>query len=133
MKSELRERLLFECRKTKTKVITTANQNRGKCHKNQLKPKANTCYRPDARKNTSDQTAIGFSFASDWPRGWREFSRPITERSEAKPMQSQISLEEIHSARIREIKCQASKLSTIILYFFWLCLKNLLILFLIPD
>ena len=36
---------------------------------------------------------IGFSFASDWLRGWCEFSRPITERSKAKPMQSRITFD----------------------------------------
>ena len=55
--------------------------------------KVNTCNRPEARENTSDQVAIGFSFACDWLRGWREFYRPITERSEAKPMQSQITFD----------------------------------------
>ena len=44
--------------------------------------------RPQAREN-----ADAFSFASDWLRGWREFSRPITERSEAKPMQSRITFD----------------------------------------
>ena len=34
-----------------------------------------------------DQVTTGFSFASDWLRGWREYSYPITERSKAKPMQ----------------------------------------------
>ena len=37
-----------------------------------------------------DQVAIGFSFESDWIRKWREFSGPITQRSEAKTMQSRI-------------------------------------------
>ena len=45
------------------------------------------------RENASDQVAIGLSFASDWLRGWREFSRPITERSKAKPMQSRITFD----------------------------------------
>ena len=36
---------------------------------------------------------IGFSFASDWLRGWREFSRPITMHSEPKPMQSRITFD----------------------------------------
>ena len=49
--------------------------------------------RPQARENASDQVAIGFSFASDWLRGWCEFSRPITERSKAKPMQSRITFD----------------------------------------
>ena len=37
--------------------------------------------------------AIGFSFVSDWLRRWREFSRPITEHSKAKPMQSRITFD----------------------------------------
>ena len=55
--------------------------------------KVNTRNRPQARESASDQAAIGFSFASDWLRGWREFSRPITERSKAKPMQSRITFD----------------------------------------
>ena len=43
-----------------------------------------TCNRPQAQENASDQFAIGFSFASDWLRRWRDFPRPITERSKAK-------------------------------------------------
>ena len=35
----------------------------------------------EARENTSDQIAIVLSFASDWSRGLREFSRTITEQS----------------------------------------------------
>ena len=31
------ERFLIECRKTKTKVITTANQNEDKCHKEPIR------------------------------------------------------------------------------------------------
>ena len=44
--------------------------------------KLNSCKRPEARENASDQVMIGFSFASDWLRGWREFSKPITECSQ---------------------------------------------------
>ena len=47
---------------------------------------------PRARENASDRVAIGFSFAFDWLRGWREFSRPITERRKAKPMQFRIAV-----------------------------------------
>ena len=32
----------------------------------------------------SDQVALSSSFASDWLRIWREYSRPITERSNTK-------------------------------------------------
>ena len=35
--------------------------------------------RSQARENGSDQVTIGFSFAFDWLRGWREFSRQIIE------------------------------------------------------
>ena len=34
----------------------------------------------EARKNAYDQVAIVVSFASDWLRGWWEFSGPITEQ-----------------------------------------------------
>ena len=44
---------------------------------------------PKTRENAGDQVMI----ASDWLREWREFSGPITKRSKAKPMQSQITFE----------------------------------------
>ena len=34
----------------------------------------------EARENAYDQVAIVVSFASDWLRGWCEFSGPITEQ-----------------------------------------------------
>ena len=46
---------------------------------------------PKARENAGDQVVIGFSFASDWLRKWREFFRPIAGRSKAKPKQSLIT------------------------------------------
>ena len=33
-----------------------------------------------ARELARDQGAIGFIIAHDWLKGWREFSRPITEK-----------------------------------------------------
>ena len=42
----------------------------------------------EARENAPDQVAIVFSFASDWLRGWRESSGPITVRRQVKPNQS---------------------------------------------
>ena len=45
---------------------------------------------PKARENAGDQVVFGFSFVPDWSRKWHEFSGPMTERSEAKPMQSRI-------------------------------------------
>ena len=60
------ERFVIECRKTKVKVITTANQNNGNHHKEPIRTQAWT----RARKNASDQlqVVIGLSFASDWLR-----------------------------------------------------------------
>ena len=48
---------------------------------------------PKARENANDQFVIGFSFASDWLREWREFFAPIIERSEANPKQSLITFD----------------------------------------
>ena len=65
--------------KTKTKVIRTADQRKGKYHKklwkNQSKNKNTAC---SARQRVRPTCiAISFSFQSDWLRGWREFSGPI--------------------------------------------------------
>ena len=88
------EQFSIECRKTKTKVITTANKNKDKYRNEPMRtPKVNTRNRSQARENAGDQVTIGFSFAFDWLRGWREFSRPITERSKAKPIQSRITFD----------------------------------------
>ena len=88
------EHFSIECRKTKTKLITTTNQNKGKYYKKPMTGlKVNTCKRPRALENVGDQVTIGFNFASDWLRGWREFSRPITERRKAKPMKRRITFD----------------------------------------
>ena len=52
---------------------------------NRSKLETNTCSRHEARENVREQVAIGFGFTSDWLRKWREFFKPITERSNAKP------------------------------------------------
>ena len=57
---------------------------------------SNTCERShadQARENASDLVALGVSFASDLLGRWRQFSRPITERRKAKPMQSRITFD----------------------------------------
>ena len=48
-----------------------------------------TCKLLEERENANDQVTIGFSFASDWLRGWREFSGPNTEETDV--TQSRIS------------------------------------------
>lgn len=45
----LLSRISIECRKTKAKVITTANQNKGVCHQSQLS-KIKTGKLPEARE-----------------------------------------------------------------------------------
>ena len=49
-----------EYRKTKTKVITLANNKDTDNPVNQSKLKANTCSRHEARENASEQVTIGF-------------------------------------------------------------------------
>ena len=65
----LLERFSMECRKTKTKALTTANEKKGKS----LEP----TQLQKARYNAGDRVVIGFGFAFDWFNEWREFSRPI--------------------------------------------------------
>ena len=67
-----------------------ANQKKEKYPKEPIRTKK-TSKLPEARENAGDQVVIGFSFVSDWSRERREFSKPITERSKAKPMQSEIT------------------------------------------
>ena len=54
---------------------------------NQWELEENTRNQRQARENAYDQVAIGFGFAPDWLRRWREFFKPITERSKPKPKQ----------------------------------------------
>ena len=45
------------------------------------------------RGKTCDQVAIGFGFTFDWLTRWREFYKPITERSKAKPKKFRMTVE----------------------------------------
>ena len=72
-----------------------------------MRTQANTRYRPQARENVSDQVMIGFSFASDWLRKWREIFRPITESNKAKPMKSRITFHtQLKTAQVSDTKPQ---------------------------
>ena len=62
------ERFSTKSFKTKTKVITTANQKKGKYLKSQSELKVKTTKPPKARENTGDHVVIGVGFASDWSR-----------------------------------------------------------------
>ena len=60
---------------------------------NQWKLEADTRHWCQARENARDYVAVGFGFASDWLRRWREIFKPITERSKAKPKRFRITFE----------------------------------------
>ena len=44
-------------------------------------------------ENVRERVKVGFGFTSDWLRKWRDFFKPITERSNAKPKQTQITFD----------------------------------------
>ena len=91
--SQQTESFSVVCHNTKTKLITTANQKKGKHFKSQWELKVKTIKLAKARENAGEQAAIVFNFASDWLRGWREFSGPITKRSKAEPKHSRVTFE----------------------------------------
>ena len=74
-------------------VITTANQEKGKYLDKPMRTQRKKAKCLKRGKNAGDQVVIGFSFACHWLREWREFSRPITERNNTKPMQSRITFD----------------------------------------
>ena len=79
-------RFSIQCRKTKPKVITRANQKEN-TFVNQITAQS------AGRKRVGDQDVNGFSFTSDWSRGWSEFFGPITDQSKAKPVQFRIAFD----------------------------------------
>ena len=48
---------------------------------------------PKARENAGNQVVTAFCFESDWLREWCEFLLDQSQRSKAKPMQSQITFD----------------------------------------
>ena len=80
------ERFQNECRKTKTKVITLANQ-KGLRQSSNLQSKLEVITRSwhKARENVHARATIGFGFTCDWLKKWRGNFEPITDWSNAKP------------------------------------------------
>ena len=72
------ERVSIECRKTKTEVITLANQKGRRHPVNQSKLKVITRCRHEARENLHARAAIGLGFTCNWLKKWRENFEPIT-------------------------------------------------------
>ena len=64
-----------------------ANHNKRRQHNEPMRTRiANARNRRQARENgVWPSRDIGFGFASDWLSRWREFVKPITERSKAEP------------------------------------------------
>ena len=88
----------IECRKTKTKVITTAQWELRKeipwgTNENSKKKQVNRPCNYRERENLGDQDMIGFSFSSYWLAECCEFSGPITEQSKAKTLQAWITFD----------------------------------------
>ena len=59
----------------------------------QWEPKVKTSKLPNARENTGNQVVTIFRFESDWLREWCEFLLDQSQRSKAKPMQSQMTFD----------------------------------------
>ncbi len=51
-----------------------------------------TCSWHEAREKVRKRVMIGFGFTSDWLRRWHERFKPITDCSNAKPMQTRITI-----------------------------------------
>ena len=75
------ERFSNDCRKTKTKAITSTNHNRNKQRPEPITIPSNTCNSLEAREKSRVHGAIGFGFDSRWLKNWRESFKPITTRS----------------------------------------------------
>ena len=84
----LLECISTECRKVKPNMYNSQSEHRI-LFKEPIRNESKYKRMPEARETL---VTIGFSFESDWLRKWREYFGPVTERSEAKPKQSQIYL-----------------------------------------
>ena len=78
---------MIECRTTKSKVITTVNQEKGKYSEEPMRElKLKNRKLSKAQENGGYQLVISVSFASDLLMEWRDFFGPISEQSKANPM-----------------------------------------------
>ena len=79
--------------KAKAKQSQRPTRRKKNIFKSQSEFKVKPTKLPKARENAGVQVIVAFSFASDWLKDWWQFSGPITERSKAKPVQSQITFD----------------------------------------
>ena len=96
----------------KTRAIKSTRENAGNQvragKRGQPSQRGKTRATKSARKNAGNQVRIAFSSVCDWLKEWREFSRSIAERSNAKPLQSRIILDTIEN--FPNLKCSQSTL-----------------------
>ena len=74
---DLIERFSFECRKTKTKVITLANHIGHRQYTEPIKTRSNYMWLTQSAGKSCERVTIGFGFTSDWMKRWRESFMPI--------------------------------------------------------
>ena len=67
----------FECRKTKTKVITLANHVGHRQYIEPIKTRSNYMWLTQSAGKSCERVTIGFGFTSDWMKRWRESFKPI--------------------------------------------------------
>lgn len=80
-----RKQFSIEYCRTKTKAITSANQNKEKIlTRGQSDFEVKTSNLCEAPQNAGDHEAFGFGCASDWLRGWRLFFGPVIGQNKAK-------------------------------------------------
>ena len=70
-----------DCRKPKPKLLLRPITTGANSAMNQSEFLAITCNLLKAREKSRVQDAIGFGFASNWLKNWRETFKPITKRS----------------------------------------------------
>ena len=80
-------------KKKQTKLSRRPMRRKENTLSSQWEPKVKTSKLPNARENTGNQVVTIFRFESDWLRDWCEFLLDQSQRSKAKPMQSQISFD----------------------------------------
>ena len=68
------EQFSFECRKTKTKVISLTNHNKRKQSNEPIRARSKYMSPvPSAGKRVEEKIMIGFGFTPDWSRKWPRF------------------------------------------------------------
>ena len=81
---QILNRILIGCRTTKPKVITAANQYKGKYHKQPVRIQSKKEQTTESAGKREWPSRGWFYFTFDWLKVWWEFSAPITGRMKSK-------------------------------------------------